>query len=245
MSTVTIVRAVLIPVLLAALVAALVVLTEDAHAAEAPAPRTATPLATTRTWNFEARLDGKPIGEHRFTVSEDGAQRTVTSEAAFAVKLLGLTVYRYAFSATERWTGDCLQQLVANTDDDGTPARIRADADGERLRIRDGRGELASAGCVMTYAYWNPAALKLQTRLLNPQTGRVEPVTVSPAGAGTVDVGTRRVEAVRFRIAAPVGPVDVWTTAAGDWIGLDAQVKGGRTLSYRLREMPAAAAPRS
>jgi hypothetical protein len=152
--------------------AALIATTGGALAAD-PAPARAASAggsATTRTWNFEARLDGKPIGEHRFVVSDDGTQRTVTSEAAFAVKLLGLTVYRYAFHATERWSGECLQQLVANTDDDGTPARIRADADGTRLRIRDGRGELESAGCVMTYAYWNPA-LKAQTRLLNPQTG--------------------------------------------------------------------------
>jgi len=198
-------------------------------------------LPVTRTWVFQARLDGKPIGEHRFVVVDDGGRRTVTSDARFDVKLLGFTVYRYVFHAAERWSGDCLQSLAADTDDDGTPARVRAEREGERLRIRGGTADVDAAGCVMTYAYWNPA-LRAQTRLLNPQTGRVDAVTITAAAPGSIEVGARRIDAQRFRIAAPPGPVDVWTTPDGEWVGLDAGVKGGRTLSYRLREKPAVSA---
>jgi hypothetical protein len=82
-------------------------------------------------WNFRVLLDDSPIGEHRFTLAANGEERRLTSEAEFAVKLLGITVYRYRHTATEQWRGDCLRQLVSKTDDDGTPEKVNAEAAGD------------------------------------------------------------------------------------------------------------------
>lgn len=204
----------------------------------APTPVPAPEATVTRTWDFDVLLDGRPIGHHRFEVSGDAARRAVHSEAAFDVKLLGLSVYRYAFRATERWSGDCLQWLDATTDDDGQPARVRAEREGEALRIQGPKADPSPPACVMTWAYWNPEALRRQTRLLDPQTGRVDPVTITPAAPGMIRVAGRDQPGRRFHIAAPAGPVDVWTSPTGEWLGLDATVRGGRTLSYRLRHEP-------
>jgi hypothetical protein len=195
------------------------------------------PSVLTRTWNFEARLDGKPIGEHRFVVTEDGTRRVVTNTASFDVKMLGFSVYRYMYQATERWEGDCLQSMVANTDDDGKTIRVRAQREGDTLRVQGGKTEVDASGCLMSYAYWHPG-LRQQTRLVNSQTGAIDAVTVSSLGPGTIEVGTTRVSAQRFRIQAPPGPLDVWTTPQGEWIGLDATLSHGRRLSYRLKSPP-------
>jgi Family of unknown function (DUF6134) len=174
-------------------------------------------------WNFRASLDGRPIGEHRFILSNEGADRQVTSEARFAVKFFGITAYRYHHRATERWRGDCLESLTATTDDDGKPSSVRLSAGDQRLQ-----------GCVMSFAYWNPA-IQTQSHLLNAQTGQYEPVQVERAGSGSIDVHGQAVAATRFRIQGPAQPIDVWYSAAGDWIGLDSTVAGGRKLSYRLQ----------
>ncbi|MGJ7488048.1 DUF6134 family protein [Variovorax sp. LT2P21] len=190
--------------------------------------------AADTTYDFQVLLDDKPIGEHRFTVGGPPEARTVLSDARFAVKLMGLTVYRYTHRAAEQWRGNCLRSLVASTDDDGTPSRVTAEAAGDVLKVVTGEDTQPIEGCAMSFAYWNPA-IRQQSRLLNAQTGRHEAVQVSRVASGTVEARGQTVPAVRWRIDGPAQPVDVWYTAQGEWVGLDSTVGGGRKLSYRLR----------
>jgi hypothetical protein len=186
-------------------------------------------------WNFRVLLDDSPIGEHRFTLAANGEERRLTSEAEFAVKLLGITVYRYRHTATEQWRGDCLRQLVSKTDDDGTPEKVNAEAAGDNaLAVVTPKGTQSLDGCVMSFAYWNPA-IRQQERLLNAQNGKFEAVQVSRAGSGTVQVRGQPVAATRWRIATPAQPIDVWYSQQGEWVGLDSTVGGNRKLSYRLK----------
>lgn len=178
--------------------------------------------APTGQWNFRALLDGKPIGQHRFIVTGQGDERKVVSEATFAVKILGITAYRYRHRATEEWQDNCLTALTSTTDDDGTPESVRADRNGALLK-----------GCVMSFAYWNPA-IQHQTHLLNAQTGKLEAVQVKRIGNGPIEVRGKPVQATEFRITGAANPIAVWYSAQGEWIGLDSTVAGGRTLSYRL-----------
>ncbi len=209
-------------------------------AALASVPSRAAEVASPATgeWNFRALLDGKPIGQHRFSVtlvgSAQGDERRVLSEASFAVKFLGITAYRYRHKATEQWRGECLTALTATTDDDGKPSSVRTEADGDALTIKTASASQSLSGCVMSFAYWNPA-IQTQTRLLNAQTGKAETVQVRRIGSGSVDVRGQPVAATRFRITGPAEPIDVWYSAQGEWIGLDSLVGGGRKLSYRLQ----------
>lgn len=205
-------------------------------AGEASTPASAAPPAAAgaRTYDFLALLDGKPIGRHRFEVGGDPKARTVASEAEFSVRVLGFQAYHYHHHADEQWQGDCLAELSSTTDDDGKPASVHAERDGDVDEITTTKERHDTTGCLMSYAYWNPL-LRTQTRLLNPQTGKVDAVRVARVGTGTVDVGGKPVPATRYRIEGPEAPVDVWYSAQGDWIGLDSVVDGKRRLSYRLR----------
>jgi len=190
---------------------------------------------TSGAWTFRALLDGKPIGQHRFSVTTRGDEREVVSEASFAVKVFGITAYRYHHKATEQWRGNCLTALAATTDDDGQASgvRIEAGVGADSLRVVAGAATQALTGCVMSFAYWNPA-IQTQTRLLNAQTGKLEPVQVSRVGSGSVPVRGQPVAATQFRISGPPQPIDLWYSAQGEWIGLDSTLASGRKLSYRL-----------
>jgi hypothetical protein len=186
-------------------------------------------------WDFRVLLDDAPIGEHRFVLATAGDERKVVSEARFAVKLLGVTVYRYRHSATETWRGDCLRRLNSKTDDDGTPEKVDAEAaEPGELAVTTPKGTRSVDGCVMSFAYWNPA-IRTQGRLLNAQSGKLEAVQVSRAGSGTLEVRGQQVAATRWRIATEAQPIDVWYSAQGEWLGLDSTVGGNRKLSYRLK----------
>jgi hypothetical protein len=184
-------------------------------------------LAQAQTWDFDVRLDGRPVGSHRFTVNGPAAAREVHSVARMDVKLLGITVFRYRHEARERWRGDCVAELQSSTDDDGQPlkvARTRSDTD----------------DCLMGFAYWNPA-LPTQARLLNPQTGLVEDARFERLPDATLSVRGRDVQATRWRLVAtpPDGKrqeLVMWLDRGdASWLGLDARVKGDRLLTYRLR----------
>ena len=187
----------------------------------------ALPAAKAQTWQFEVRLDGKPVGTHRFTVEGPPGGLEVQSQARMDVTLLGLTVFRYRHEARERWRGDCLAELQSRTDDDGTP-----------LQVTLTRSE--AEPCLMSFAYWHPE-VTAQTRLLNPQTGLVEEARFERLADASVEVRGREMPAARWQLTAtpPAGPsqhLTLWRDRGdGRWLGLDARVKGGRLLSYRLK----------
>jgi hypothetical protein len=157
------------------------------------------------TWAllFTVLLDGREVGTHRFTMQGDGV---LLSEAAFTVRVLGIPAYRYRHFATERWRGDCLESLTARTDDNGEVTQV------------DWRA--SDAGCTRSFAYWNPRILG-ESRLLNAQTGKLEPVRIAPLDAG------------RYRITGRKLQIDL-TYEQGRWVGLETSTAGGRRLQYRL-----------
>lgn len=184
-----------------------------------------------QSWNFAVSLDDKPIGHHRYSVERSGDQWRVESRARFDVKFLYVTVYRYAHDNDELWNGDCLVQLHARTDDDGTRRNVSAEPapDGMVLQ-RDTRRERAP-DCVMSFAYWNPKILGAN-QLLNPQTGELTPVRVTAMGIETLRVRDQSVEARRYRIAADRIEIDVWYAPGDDWVALQSTTESGRVLRY-------------
>ena len=206
-----------------------------ACAAVAPVVSSPSPPAE---WQFTVRLDGQPIGTHRFVLARaDEGGTLMRSEARFDVKLLGLSLYRYRHESTERWSDGCLASIDARTDDNGRRLELRGQARGERFELQL-RGDAGSpppvaGGCLMSFAYWNPQ-LAAQTRLLDPGSGRVEPVAIGVPPRVAADLDAAGGALRGLRIGGLTQPIDVWY--AGDrWVGLDTTVDGGRRLSYRLR----------
>ncbi len=183
-------------------------------------------------WIFRVLLDDKPIGRHSFTVTAQGDQREVRSLASFDVKFLGFTAYRYRLDVTEQWQGDCLTGLMAATDDDGKLAKVQARREGDQLQVTSPQGRQSLGGCVMTFAYWNPA-LREQSRLLDPQTGRFENVHIGVVGEESIALRGKPTAATHVRITGPKAPIDLWYSAQGDWLALESTVAGGRKLIYR------------
>lgn len=191
--------------------------------------------ARAEVWTFEVRLDDRPVGSHRFELSGPPEARELHSAARMDVSWLGVPLYRYRHEARERWRGDCLDEITARTDDGGETSQLalpgRAAGSHEPLR----------SACLMSYAYWNPA-LTRQTQLLNPQTGQLDAVRFERLADAPLAVNGREVPAERWRLiaTAPIPGADrqtltLWLErSSGRWIGLDAAVRGGRRLSYRL-----------
>lgn len=189
--------------------------------------------AQSRAWNFEVLLNDTPIGYHRFTLREQGAMREMKIEARFNMKVLFVNVYHYIHDASERWNGSCLDNLSARTDDNGEQLAVDAVNNAGQLNVKSAKAGEALDGCVMSFAYWNPAILR-QPRLLNAQTGEYEAVKITELGDDSVMVRGVAVPAKRYRITGPKNPIDLWYSADRDWLALESTVAGGRRLRYRI-----------
>jgi hypothetical protein len=205
-----------------------------------PAPGFA-PAEAAAAWRFRVYLDDKEIGYHDFFLDkqapdQDGALRQLRSVAKFEYRVLGLRLYHYDHENVETWSGGCLQSIESRTDANGRPYAVEGRAElaaAGGFRVRGSAGEETLPGCVMSFAYWNPAFLQ-QERLLNTQTGKFHDVEVSPPVLDTVLLRGEPREAWRYRVAAEGLRLDLWYSAEREWLALESEVKGGRTLRYEL-----------
>ena len=182
---------------------------------------------------FQVYLDDEPIGEHSFRIASSGDTKRVSSRAAFDVDFLFINAYRYRHNSSEVFRDGCLQEIRATTDDNGKAYKVEGVADGGRLRIQDQDGADSVAGCVMTFAYWNPDFLE-QPRLLNPQTGELEQVSVQRKGRDRIQVDDgRELPAERYALTTDELVIELWYNDDMGWVGLESDTGKGRRIIYR------------
>ena len=193
--------------------------------------------AQAQEWQFNVFLDEKPIGQHRFVLEDNGAQRTLTSEASFDVKFLFVNAYRYRHNAREQWNGNCLSAIDAKTEENRETTIVKGvlDKSTDKTAFVLQSPKLRTLGeCVMTFAYWNPAMLK-QTRLLNPQTGEYLDARITALGKDSIQVRGEATDAERYRLEAPKLKIDLWYSADQQWLALRSTTPEGYIINYRLR----------
>lgn len=190
------------------------------------------------SWRFQVLLDGKPIGEHSFTVRGNGQQLQATNEARFAVKFLGFTAYTYQHNNTERWQNHCLTQMNAQTNDNGQALTVQAApqvAQGRTVvEVKTNEAAQNVAGCLKSFAYWHLPYLKTP-RLLNSQTGEVMQVQLQKVGNESLEIDGQTTPAQRYRLRGKDLQIDLWYSTTNRWIGLESLTKEGRRIRYVLQ----------
>ena len=186
-----------------------------------------------REWRFRVLLDDAEIGYHTFRMSEDDGQQVVDSEASFRVRVLFIPAYRYDHVNQERWNEDCLVGINAETRVNGDSLTVQGLYREDSLVLRDETGDRELDGCVMSFAYWNPAFLH-QSRLLNSQTGDYENVDIHSVGDEFINIRGRDIMATRYSLNADSLSMDLWYSADREWLGLESVTSSGRKLRYQL-----------
>jgi hypothetical protein len=186
-----------------------------------------------RNWRFRVYLDDKEIGSHTFSVQKSAAQIEVTSSARFDVKVLFINAYQYRHEAKEIWRDDCLTDLSALTEDNGTQLSVKAVQSTVGLNVSTEKKKFNLSGCVMSFAYWNPLMLQ-QTRLLNSQTGEYEQVIIKPMSATTLQISGKAQVAQQYRLTGKKLQIDLWYAPDGTWLALESMTERGARLRYVL-----------
>ena len=187
-----------------------------------------------KTYAFKVFLEDDEIGFQRFVVSAKGTRTQIDVEAEFDVKYFFITFYTYRHTNTEVWNGDCLKEIRAKTNDNGESFFVEGTSQGGKLRVHTHDGEQTLEGCIKTFAYWNPAWFQ-SSRLLNSQTGELQPVEIQIVAEETFALRGVPTPTRHHRIISDKFTIDLWYTMDDEWVGLQSTTKDGKKLRYKLQ----------
>lgn len=190
-----------------------------------------------KQWEFKVYLDDKHIGEHSFLVREQDNVQTIRSTASFDVKVLFITAFSYQHENTETWQNGCLSQIDASTVINGKLSSVEGRREKGAFSMQTDDSATLLDECVSTFAYWDKGFLG-KTKLLNSQTGKLEPVMVSELGAESYTFNGDAIESTRYEIVVDENPISLWYAQDGRWLGLETLAKGGRVLRYQPIDVP-------
>ena len=184
-----------------------------------------------KEWLFRVLLDGKPVGEQFFRVSQDAGTTLLETEANLHVKFLFATLFRYKHNNKETWDGDCLTGIESDTKANRKSMSVRGRREDGYFSVKGSNGAERLPECIMTFAYWNPQFLA-EPQLLNPQTGEYLAVDVEGPFDDQVILGDQTVAAHRYHLSAKKMDIQLWYSLDREWLALESKTKGDRTLRY-------------
>lgn len=167
--------------------------------------------------DFAVFRNGSEIGHHRLDIRHDGDRTIVDVDILLEVGIGPLVLYRYRHHNTETWANGVFQSFESETDDDGTPYRVRARRDGAVTTVQRDHDEdyTFDDPTILPTTYWNKALVS-STQVLDTQKGRLMDVTVETGAWQRVETETSAVEARRFDISGDLN-VSVWYDRDGRW----------------------------
>ena len=172
------------------------------------------------------------IGTHEVTFSRSGDQDLMVDvEIGMKVKILFITAFRFESSRSELWRDGQLVSYRAETDDDGTAYKVKADAKGGQLEVDTGEGkETVPLGTFPSHP-WNIGIVE-QTRLIDTKTGEVKTVAVAEAGEETIEAGGGPVKARKYQVTGGMER-ELWFGPDGRWLQLRFE-KDGAQVTFTL-----------
>ncbi|MEM7057075.1 MAG: DUF6134 family protein [Pseudomonadota bacterium] len=137
--------------------------------------------ASTASRNSEVFRDGDSIGTHTMeaVLGANGFEIDITIR--LAVKVLGITAYRYELTNREVWKNGAIVSVSSTVNDDGTDDFSRIKRDGDGLKIEGSRHNGAASLNSVTTSYYATPFLERRP-WISTQTGVPLKVSVNPEG---------------------------------------------------------------
>lgn len=173
------------------------------------------------------------IGEHHYDIeplAKNGYK--VRSRCRFDVNILFFSAYSYNHHTEEVWQDGCLKKVESKTTENGETTHVKGQLEDGVFQWQINGGPVQTTQkCVRTFAYWHPTYLMDTPELMNPQTGKIQEVTVraedvSGQATSLTDPGKK------IHLAGDELDIKVWYTEAMKWLGLTSEVDGNQ-LRYK------------
>jgi hypothetical protein len=179
---------------------------------------------------FSVWRSGSEIGQHRVTFARDNGALVVQSFLDLAVKLLGITVYRYHYHSQEIWRDGRLAELASAIDDNGTKTAVAAKETQGTLTVTGPAGSTTVAGAILPSTHWNPQTITAD-RVLNTLNGKIDSIHLVPQGIETVPTGAGPRAAMHYLWTGEI-KAESWYDTEGHWLKLRFPGTDGTPIDY-------------
>jgi hypothetical protein len=156
------------------------------------------------------------VGRHVIEFSCDGADLVVKTTIEGEVKVLMVPLFKRDGTYREVWREGRLIAFDSHIVDNGEAYKVRARANGDRTVIEGRRGRIEAPPTIVSNHPWNHDVIE-RTLLFDTQRGRLQEVEVTSAGAETITVAGRLVEAQKYRVTGDLER-ELWYDVAGNWL---------------------------
>jgi Family of unknown function (DUF6134) len=156
------------------------------------------------------------VGRHVITFACDGEDLVVETEIEGEVKVLMVPLFKRDGTYREVWRDNRLVAFDSRIVDNGEVYEVIARAEGDHTMINGRRGRIEAPRTIVSNHPWNHDVIE-RTLLFDTQRGRLQKVQVTPAGADTISVAGRVVEAQKYRITGDLER-ELWYDDAGNWL---------------------------
>lgn len=184
---------------------------------------------------YEVFRNKKAIGTHSLAFNHENNELVVEVDSKLAVKMLGVTVYKYSYKATEVWSAGELVLLETRINDNRKKQRvIKASSRGQYLLVEDSSKTEPRTMPLPQFGsnHWHPGAI-LSRRIFHTLHGRLYQGPPEALGWERVVLqGGDVVSARRFRYEAGFN-AEVWYDSDWRWIKLSFKADDGSTIEYK------------
>ena len=181
--------------------------------------------------NFTVVRDGSQIGTHSISMSKSGDETIVDVEAALAVKIAFITIFRLEHRNRETWRGGRLVKIDTKTNDNGKDFKVDGTANGAGFDLVVNGKSTAIPKPIIPTSYWNPATVD-QTLLLNSVNGELLKVGINPILSETVKTWAGPVSAEKYEMRGDLD-LDLWYDAGKHIVRLAFESRGS-IIAYDL-----------
>lgn len=167
---------------------------------------------------FRILREGREIGMHRVTFSDrGGGQYAADTAVDIAVKLAGITVFRFTHRFQELWAGPRLIGAASRRDRNGTVTEMRAEGTPAAVLVQGPEGALRLPAEAAPLTWWDVTRIEQRRPLFDNSDGK--PLTLNWTRTPLAD-GGRRWACTGDRESAGEWAADgtwtAWTTKGDD-----------------------------
>ena len=188
---------------------------------------------------YEVFRNNKRVGDHSLEFVRQGKGLEVRVVSDLSVKYLGIPVYTYSYTATEKWESGKLQSVTSVIRDNRKdPRKIVATMRGRLLEIAD-RGRVRTAPrAVYPSNHWHPGVLEVK-RVYHTLHAKVHVVRIEALGNEKIELTGGADSKISAMIDAKkyayTGGFDahVWYDERLRWVRLQFNADDGSTIDYR------------
>lgn len=189
------------------------------------------------TASYKIARNQKSIGRHTVSFTKPGNDTlNVSINSNLKVTLLGIPVYRFKYSAQEKWSERELQSVTATTTEKGTSKTVSMQRDGDLMRLINGAGEVSNEILEHSSNHWNPAVLQ-SSRIFNTLSGKPNQVTISEIGREILQINNQPTPATHYQYTGELN-VDVWYDDQRRWVKLAFKADDGSAIVYLSEGFP-------